>query len=115
MKLEEIAKIAYSAVRAHNQIGGDYSQPEWDRMDGEDKGFWIFAVSERKEYPNAPYSALHDKWLAGALLDGWRHGAAINRAEKLHPKLIPFSKLPADEQRRDMVFAVIVDALLKGN
>jgi hypothetical protein len=43
----------------------------------------------------------HDRWMTARQQDGWRHGPKKDNEAKTHPCLVPYEKLPPDEQDKD--------------
>ena len=44
---------------------------------------------------------VHEVWAAGRINDGWTYGQERNDAEKKHPCLVPYEKLPEEEKEYD--------------
>lgn len=113
IKVVDIAKIAYEALRAYNQqILGDFSQKPWDNASQNTMDEVIRNVQFCIENPNAPASSMHDRWLNGLLLAGWKHAEFTDPAQKVHNKIMPWSMLSITERNRDRLFVKIVDCLL---
>ena len=56
----------------------------------------------------------HDLWAAQRLSQGWRYGERRDDAQKLHPCLVPYGKLPESEKEYDRVAALgTLKAILK--
>lgn len=56
---------------------------------------------------------IHDTWAAERIKDGWRYGAERNDRLKTTPCLVPFSELPASEQKYDMATGeTVIKAIL---
>ncbi|MFB3879727.1 MAG: RyR domain-containing protein [Armatimonadota bacterium] len=43
----------------------------------------------------------HDIWARRRMDEGWRYDARLDDAAKLHPALVPYSKLPDPEKEYD--------------
>nr|MBP8304958.1 hypothetical protein [Phycisphaerae bacterium] len=43
----------------------------------------------------------HDRWMAAKVQAGWRYGQAKDNDAKTHPCLVPYDRLPPDEQDKD--------------
>jgi RyR domain len=56
----------------------------------------------------------HELWAARMRGDGWTYGPEKDFGQKTHPTLLPFSKLPAEQQLKDRLFIAIVRALAPG-
>lgn len=108
---KEIAEVCHEANRAYCHMSGDTSQlpwamaPEWQRESA------IKGVEFRLDNPTAPTSAQHESWLAAKVADGWTFGEVKDATAKTHPCMVPYDQLPPVQQRKDALFAAIVQAL----
>lgn len=50
---------------------------------------------------NAVYEAEHRRWMMSELLMGWQPGAKTDKKQFIHADIVPFDRLPADEQEKD--------------
>ena len=113
MDILEIAKICHELNRHYCQGIGDRSQlpwissPEWMRESA------IAGVQFLQEHPEAPDSAQHDAWAQDKLDAGWVYGEEKDSEKKTHPCLIPFDKLPLEQQLKDTLFRQTALALLQ--
>jgi hypothetical protein len=110
-KIENIARVCHEANRAYCAGLGDSSQVPWDEAPGWQRESCIKGVRFRLDNPNAPSSAQHERWMADKLADGWMLGAVKDPDKKTHPCLVPFRDLPLEQQRKDVLFGSIVEAL----
>jgi hypothetical protein len=55
----------------------------------------------------------HEVWAANRYAEGWRYGLQRDDAQKLHPDMIPYSKLPEGEKDYDREMAMKTIKLLK--
>jgi hypothetical protein len=107
----EIARVCHEANRAYCLTIGDGSQyswadaPQW-QVDSAVKGVEFCLAN-----PDAPPSANHDSWYKQKEADGWVYGEAKNAEKKTHPCMVPYEKLPAEQQKKDALFKAIVAAL----
>lgn len=111
IEIEHIAKVAYEAIRALSQIQGDYTLKGWDGLTPEARKPVIDRVMFRLEHRRDPISALHDQWQLQQLKAGWKWGTVKNVAAKEDPRIVPFTTLPIEEQRKEMLFVSIVEAM----
>jgi hypothetical protein len=106
--IKQIAKTAHEVNRVFCEFQGDNSQlpwdsaPEWQRMSA------IAGVIFLKEHPEAGVSALHDNWVNDKLADGWTYGPVKDAELKTHPCIVPFERLPRDQQYKDHLFRAVV-------
>lgn len=54
---------------------------------------------------------MHDNWLKEKQADGWVYGEEKNLLIKTHPCILPYNELPEFQQKKDLLFSAIVDAL----
>jgi len=111
MDIEKIARVCHEANRAWCEANGDNSQPLWDEAQAWQREAAIDGVKFALANPNAPASSHHDSWMQFKLSDGWRYGPVKDAIAKTHPWLVPFGKLPAEQQAKDKLLAAIVRAL----
>ena len=110
-RVERIARVAHDAMRAWKRAIGQDPGPEWE--DAED---WMrvssrAAVAHRLANPSAPASAEHERWMAEKRAAGWRYGPERNDAEKVHPMLVDYARLPEEERKKDTLILAVIDAL----
>jgi len=110
MDLEKIAKVAHEVNRAYCQALGDDSQlkwedaPEWQRESAR-MGVDLHTMGEFGP------EASHISWMKQKLDDGWKYGPVKDPDKKEHHCLVPFEKLPVDQQAKDFIFRSVVHAL----
>lgn len=56
---------------------------------------------------------VHDIWARARMDEGWRYGTERNDARKLHPDLVPYSKLTEREKEYDRIMAMQTLRLVK--
>lgn len=106
-----IARVCYEANRAYCATLGDASHPLWEDTRDCHRASYVSGVRFRLENPDAATSATHDKWMDARLGAGWSYGEIKDAATKTHPCLVPFDRLPREQQIKDVLFGAIVDAL----
>lgn len=111
MKRELIAQVAHEINRAYCQSLGDDTQaswadaPEWQKLSA------LAGVDMHLANPDATPEQSHEAWLAQKVADGWRHGEVKDAEAKLHPCVVPYAELPAEQKAKDYIFRAIVHAL----
>lgn len=45
--------------------------------------------------------AVHNRWMAGRVADGWKYGLARDDEKKEHPGIVPYEKLSEQEKEVD--------------
>lgn len=105
---EQIAKICHEANRAYCETLGDISQGHWEDAPEWQRTSAINGVALHLSGAHGP-EASHESWMKEKLENGWKHGSVKDAEKKEHPCLVPFSDLPAEQQRKDFLFKAIVD------
>ena len=106
-----IAKVCHDANREYCALSGDhtqvmwYSAPDWQRESA------IDGVTHALDNPNAGPEDSHQNWWAGKIADGWKYGEVKDPVAKTHPCMVPYSKLPEFQRKKDALFLAIVRAL----
>ena len=111
MNIHEIASIAHEANRQLCVIHGDLLQVSWDDCPPWQKDSAIDGVKFHLEHPHADPYASHENWMRMKLHDGWVWGKEKDPAMKLHPCLMPYYDLPAEQKAKDVLFQSIVHGL----
>ena len=109
-QIEAIACACHEVNRAYCAVIGDNSQvawadaPEWQR---ESAKMGILRV-----YNNSTPEELHQSWCDQKVADGWRYGPFKDAAQKVHPCLVPYAELPAEQKVKDDLFQTTAGALI---
>jgi len=109
--IEQIAKVCHEANKAYYEAWGDFSQKHWKEAEEWQRQSAIKGVEYRLDNPNAPESAQHDAWMRDKLADGWVYGPVKDAQHKTHPCIVPYHQLPHFQQKKDALFAAIVNAI----
>lgn len=107
----KIAEMAYEVNRAYRRKLGQTPTPPWSDLTLPQREGYCNGVEFLLAYPNAPLNAQHDNWLQGKQLTGWSYGKVYDPEKKLHPNIVPWEQLPAEEQEKDRLFRRVVEAL----
>lgn len=110
-KITGIAKVCHQANKAFCEANNDFTQKEWDNAAEWQRESAIKGVVFRLKNPKAKESAQHDAWMKDKINAGWKYGKTKDENKKTHPCLVPFSKLPKFQQKKDLLFQSIVDSL----
>lgn len=112
--IKQIAEVCHEANRAYCATMGDFSQPAWkDAPEWQRKS----AVSGVKfQLPlfgplDSCAKMSHSHWMREKVAGGWKWGAVKDPEKKLHPCLMAFESLPLEQQRKDLLFVFVVQAL----
>jgi hypothetical protein len=106
-----IARVCHEANRALCIEQEDYSQKDWDNSSNELKISAINGVKYHIDNPEASPAASHENWMRLKVVNGWVWGKTKSEVLKTHPCLVPFEKLPVEQQAKDHLFSSIVRAL----
>lgn len=105
-----IAKVCHEVNRAYCQALGDHSQKPWLIAPQWQKDSAVAGVMLHMN-ANATPEASHVAWSKQKVADGWVYGETKDEVKKTHPCLVPFSKLPKEQQAKDFIFRAVVHAL----
>jgi len=106
-----IAPICHEANKVWCEANGDHSQKHWNEAEQWQRDSAIKGVEFRIKNPDAGHDAQHNAWMQDKINDGWVYGQKKDTEAKTHPCIVPFDQLPEFQQKKDALFAAIVDAL----
>ncbi len=113
MSVEQIAKICHEANRTYCQTINDFTQRSFEEAAEWQRTSAIAGVHHHLDNPDSEDSDSHKAWMTDKLLAGWKYGENKDEEAKTHPCIVPFEKLPIEQQRKDALFRAIVHALAK--
>ena len=108
---ERRASFVYDAARLAAEAAGAPIIPVlWEQREQGFKGQFIEVIErqcghDRSESPEE----LHGSWVQAYLNMGWVYGETYSREEKIHPDLVPYSKLGQLERDKDAVFIALCE------
>lgn len=106
-----IAQIAHEVNRAYCASLGDTSLKAWaEAGDAQQKSIQA-GVDMHLANPDTTPEAAHESWLKAKEADGWKFAEKKNVAKKLHPCILPYAELPAEQKAKDYIFRGVVHAL----
>lgn len=108
----QIACIAYTANRALCGALNEPVPPDWFEADKHIQLGYINGVLFRRDNSHAPVSAQHEQRLNDKYRAGYSYGPFKDDKARTHPCMVPFERLPAEQQAKDRLFVAIVNALL---
>jgi len=111
MNAVDIARVCHEVNRAYCAALGDHSQLAWEDAPDWQKGSALMGVNLHIENPDAGPEASHASWMAQKIAEGWKYGAFKDPENKLHHCIVPFDKLPVEQQAKDFIFRGVVHAL----
>ena len=111
MKIEDVAMVCHEANRAFCLTQGDVSQKPWAEAEQWQRDSAVKGVEFRVTNPTLLPGAQHEAWRKDKEADGWKYGDVKDPAKKEHPCMVPFNKLPIEQQAKDHLFIAVVDSL----
>ena len=111
-QIKTAAKAAHDANRDYCVSIGDDSQPTWKKAPKWQKESAVAGVKFHIDNPDADDAASHNSWLTQKEADGWVYGEEKNAGAKTHPCMVPFERLPEDQQFKDALFRESVWSVL---
>lgn len=112
LEIEKIAKACHEVNRAYCLSLGDASQPAWEDAPQWQKDSVILGVKLHVNNPNAGPQASHESWMDQKIADGWKYGPTKDPEAKIHPCIVPFEKLPVEQQAKDFIFRAVVHQMM---
>lgn len=109
---EEIARVAHEANRVLQKIQNNPAVSvalPWDLASDEQRASVIDGVHGVQGGASPEES--HQAWCDFKRSNGWVYGEVKDEEAKTHPCLVPYDELPVEDQRKDWLFAAIVEAL----
>lgn len=111
LTVEQIAIVCHEANRAYCKVIGDNPQPSWEDAPQWQKDSVISGTLYRLHNRYGSGEETHNKWMNDKLEDGWTYGPVKDAVAKTHPCLVPYEKLPIEQQAKDYLFSYVVSAL----
>lgn len=111
MTPEQIARVCHEANRAYCESTGDTSQLAWDDAPEWQRQSAIRGAEFTQNCPDISAAGQHEKWWADKKADGWVYGPEKDAEAKTHPCMVPYCRLPEQQQRKDHMFKAIALAL----
>lgn len=112
LEIEKIAKACHEVNRAYCLSLGYASQPAWEDAPQWQKDSAILGVKLHVNNPNAGPQASHESWMDQKIADGWKYGPTKDPEAKIHPCIVPFEKLPVEQQAKDFIFRAVVHQMM---
>ena len=107
----EAAKVAHEVNRAYCRAIGDHTQVPWNDAPDWQKESAIKGIKFHRQNPHADAAYSHDNWMKEKLQNGWKYGVQKDENLKTHPCIVPFDKLPTEQQAKDHIFKAVANAL----
>lgn len=106
-----IARICHEANRVLQTHIGEAAALVWPLMDSDHRASVIDGVHKALDNPDLTPEQSHENWLAFKRAAGWEYGPTKNDELRVHPCLVPWSALPAEQRAKDTLFLGIVIAM----
>ena len=111
MLIERQAEFVYegariAAIAAQAPIIPDH----WDDREQEFRDQFLGVIKRQcgAQRSGSPQE-LHGSWMQAYLTMGWTYGEEYDRANKVHPDLVPYDQLGQLEQDKDAVFVALCE------
>lgn len=115
MKDEEIAQIAYEAIRNYCLVSKDgLKHTAWNKSPEWVKNSFTAGVKWLRLHAGAVslFSAEnHNHWLNDRKSKGWKYGPVKDIEKKENPCIVPYDELPKYQKDKDKLFKCIVAVL----
>lgn len=110
-KITQIAQMCHQTNKAWCEANGETDQKNWNDAEQWQRDSAIKGVEFRLMNPSSGKDAQHNAWMADKVKDGWVVGEVKDAQKKTHPCIVPFDQLPEFQQKKDVLFCAVVDAL----
>ena len=111
--LSDIAQVAYRAIHEY-AARFDEVLPEWDDLVHDARQLLLLTVREYLEVPGRTAEQQHEAWLDTRQREEWQYGATVDYRRRRHPWMVPFARLPGNEQMKSRLLAGVVASLAGG-
>lgn len=106
---ELCARAAYEADRHWCRARGGFAGAPWEEASEWER---MAAIDMAKlALSGAAPATVHDAWRNWMVSGGWKPGPKRDPMRKLHPGMVAYEELAPAEQRRDVLFVAICQAV----
>lgn len=106
--IELAASTAHAVNKAYCESIGDHSQPDWADAPGWQRRSAMNGVAFHFANDVTPEQS-HENWMGEKIKDGWQYGEVKDPEKKTHPCMLPYDKLPEEQQVKDALFKAVMD------
>lgn len=115
LEASEIARVCYEANRAYcSELDPNDKRPPWEEANEWQRVSTTLGVENIIHGVVTSPQESHERWMEHLLADGWTPGPERDTQRKEHPCLVEWARLPPVQQRKDVLFFAIVQALALG-
>ena len=108
---ERRAKFVYDAARLAAEAAGAPVIPEpYEQRERPFKEQFVQVIEHQcGEQRASSLEELHGSWMQAYFAMGWVYGETYDREKRIHPDLIPYSKLGQLERDKDAIFVALCE------
>lgn len=106
---EQVAEIAYAALRQLREAQGCHRGPVWGLLVKEERAWYARAVGRAAR--GCTPRTIHDEWRREMLDAGWVPGPEIDHVKRTHPELYPWEALGGPVRRRFFLVQMVTMAM----
>jgi hypothetical protein len=110
MNIDDIARVAHESNRSYSVSIGEEMTAWEDCSEAHRESIRKGVTLLLKDQTLTP-EAIHDKWLAHKINQGWIYGEEKNEELKTHPCIKSYEDLPKEQHAKDHIFRDVVLAL----
>lgn len=113
LKVYQVARVCHEANRAlQAALGESVVSKPWDNLDFETKCSALDGVLKVIREPHTTPKMLHENWCRFKWENGWQYAPVRDDEKKLHPCLVRYEDLPAEQIMKDVLFGNILRSLI---
>lgn len=113
MTVDQIARICHELNRAYCKAMGDHSHKSWAKAPAWQRRSAKDGVRAMRMRPEMTPAESHANWMAHKLAEGWTYGPEKDSEAKTHPCMVPYDRLPLEQQLKDALFVTTVKTLAR--
>jgi hypothetical protein len=111
-EFEIAARAAHEINRIYCGSCNDSTIPPWDDAPISQKNSILMGVQAIAANPSITPAQQHEGWLKLKTEEGWMYGPVKDVDRKIHPCMLPYDQLPAQQRIKDTIFGTVVRAIL---
>jgi len=107
-----VARTAHDINKVYCEACDDYSIQSWEDAPDSQKHSIMLGVEDIMRDPSITPIQQHEGWLKLKTEEGWMYGPVKDVDRKIHPYMLPYGQLPAQQRIKDIIFGTVVRAIL---